>query len=712
MNETENAESRAALRQARRANLARCLRPRRIAFVGGGHLERCIQTCRDMGFDGAIDVVNPVRGHLGGIACAPSIGALAQAPDAAFVALSRERSIAAIAELAAAGAGGAVCHVAGFAELGGEHRQAQDALAQAAGTLAVIGPNCMGFFNAFDRLALWGEYTPVETVDGGGVALISQSGAFLYGIAAVEQAYPMGYGISVGNQAVIDTTDLIDAALDDPRVRVIGLYIEGLPDTALLARALARAVAQAVPVVLLRGGGTPAAAERSLSHTGNLALPNDFWQALIERYGVIRVASPKQLIETTKLLAVAGAPAGPRIFVGTYSGAAGTLLAEQAPERGLELTPVAPDNAAAIRPTLPEIITISNPLDLNLPWKSDSGVSMDDGASIARCLADASRGTTDALVFMFDVPRRGSGGDEPWLATFDALIALKAMTGLPTIASGLLPEGIEAHHRRRLQSAGVAATMGFSETLDALGHAAAWSGRQRALADDPPRPPGQHGAPSGARACDEWTSKQMLVAYGLAFPAGWCGAAEDAAAAAGALGYPVAVKLVSTTLLHKNRVGGVRLGIGDAQGVADAVAAIARDVERHAPGYGAATVLVERMVAAPVAEVLIGIKRHAQLGLALVIGRGGVAVEQLRDYALVLLPASGRELESAIARLLLPAACMPALIRAARAVEAFALDHGGSLVELDVNPVLVCADGSAVAADALVVLGTDEKEEP
>lgn len=696
------------LRAARRANLARCLRPRRIAFIGGRHLERCIAMCRDMGFDGTIDVVNPRYPELAGVACAPSIEALAAAPDAAFVALSRERSIEAMATLAAIGAGGAVCHVAGFGELGGEHRGLQDRLAEAAGPLAVIGPNCMGMINGFDRLALWGEYNPMAPVAGRGVALISQSGAFLFGVASVEQAYPLGYGISAGNQAVIDSADLIDAVLDDDRVAAVGLYAEGLTDGPALADAFAKALAQNVPVVLLRGGGTAAAAERSLSHTGNLAVPNDFWQALVDRYGLIRVTSPKQLVETTKLFAVAGAPAGNRLFVATYSGAAGTLLAEQAPERGLELTPMSEANVAAVRPTLPEIITVANPLDLNLPWHSDEGVSMDDAGSIARCLADASRGTADTLAFLFDVPRRGGGGDTPWLPTIEALKLLRRESAVPVIAGSLLPEGLEPHVREELLAAGIAPMMGFTETLDALGHAVAWAAMRTRLAADPPSPLARAPKPHGGAALDEPAGKALLARYGLAVPEGRVAAPGDAAEAAFTLGFPVAVKLVSDTLLHKNRVGGVRLGLGSGAAVDQAVAAMARDVEAAAPGHGLERVLVERMIGRPVAELLIGVKRHAELGLALVIGRGGLAVETLRHYRLVLLPASTREIADALTPLGLEPDARPAVEAAVRAIERFALDQAARLVELDVNPLIVTADGKAVAADALVVLGEEE----
>ena len=215
--------------------------------------------------------------------------------------------------------------------------------------MAIVGPNSMGVINNFDGVAIWPDLNDLEAVRGPGVAIISQSGAILFGITNTERAYPMGYALSIGNQAVVDAADAIDTVLDDERVRVVGLYLEGLSDGVALGEALARANRQDVPVVLLRGGGTPAAAERALSHTGKLAVPNDFWQALIDRYALVSVRSPKQLVETTKLLAVAGVPAGPRVFVTTYSGAACTLVAEQAPEGGLELPPVPPANLERVR---------------------------------------------------------------------------------------------------------------------------------------------------------------------------------------------------------------------------------------------------------------------------------------------------------------------------------------------------------------------------
>lgn len=698
------------LRARRRANLKRLLNPQQIAFVGGRHLENCIGLCRRAGYAGEIHVVNPNRPEIADIACAPSIDALPEAPDAAFVALSPSRSIDAMAALARIGAGGAVCHAAGFGELGGAHRDLQQDLAAAAGGLAMVGPNCMGVINAFDRVALWGADGHFQPVDGTGVALISQSGAFLYGIVNTERAYPMGYALSLGNQAGIDTADALDGVLDDERVRVVGLYCEGLTDGIALGDTLAKALERGVPVVLLASGGVPAAAERAVSHTGNLAVPRDFWRALADRYGLIEVTTLKQLVETTKFLAVASAPRGRRLFVATHSGGAGSMIAEQAPARGLELPPVAPSNHDRVRPTLPDVITVSNPLDFNLPWRSESGVSLEDAGSIAQCLIDVSDGDADAIAMIVDIPRGSEGFEEPWLPTLEAMIEVHQRTGLPTVVSGLLPEGIEPHLRERLQAHGVAALMGVTETIEALAGAALYAEARRALVESAPVSLLTPGSDGPTRTLDEWASKERLARYGLALPPRWAGSAEAAPKAAAEIGFPVAVKILDTGIAHKSKLGGVRLNLQNQIEVSEAIARIRSDIAAVKSDAPIDRFLVERMAQAPTIELILGIKRHAELGLALLIGRGGVDAEIHRDYTLILLPASDRALSRALDRLRIQGLAPDArqsVLDAMRAVASFAGDHAAALVELDVNPLLVLENGSAIAVDALLVLSDD-----
>ena len=189
---------------ARRENLKRLLKPRHIAFVGGKAVEDCINATRKSGFTGDIWVVHPKYEELAGIACVPSLADLSEPPDAALIAVSRERTVDVVAELNAMGAGGAVSIVGEFAETGEAGAALQARLIETAGDLALVGPNCLGLMNMFDRAAVWGGDNVFEPVNGDGVALISQSGYVAYSITNVEEALPLGYAISMGNQAVLN----------------------------------------------------------------------------------------------------------------------------------------------------------------------------------------------------------------------------------------------------------------------------------------------------------------------------------------------------------------------------------------------------------------------------------------------------------------------------------------------------------------------------
>ena len=215
-----------------------------------------------------------------------------------------------------------------------------------------------------------------------------------------------------------------------------------------------------------------------------------------------------------------------------------------------------------MRPTLPDVITISNPLDLNLPWRSDGGVSLDDAGSLAQCLIDVSDGNADAIAMLLDIPRGREGFEEPWLPTLEAMGEVRRRTGLPTVASGLLPEGIEPHLRKQLQARGVAGLMGVPETIEALAGAVRYDEARRALGEDPPRALLAPGKAGPTRTLDEAESKDLLAPYGLALPPRWAGTADEAPGAAAQIGFPVAVKVLDGGIAHKSRIGGVHLNLG------------------------------------------------------------------------------------------------------------------------------------------------------
>ncbi|MCP4387570.1 MAG: acetate--CoA ligase family protein [Gammaproteobacteria bacterium] len=698
----------------KRDNLKRLLRPRHIAYIGGSQVTGPLAASQTAGFDGEIWVVNPVRDEIGGIQTCARIEDLPQAPDAALIALSPERSIEAVAALAEIGAGGAVCMAAGFAELGDSGADLQQQLQQAAGDLAVVGPNCMGILNLFDGAAVWGSGDHIEHPGNRGAAIISQSGAFLYGITNVEQGFPLGYAISTGNQAVIDMADCIEAVIDDERVRAIGIYLEGLDNGAALGQACWHALEKGIAVIAMKGGDTAAEAV-AISHTSAMVVERDLWQAFSQRYGLVAVATPKALVEALKLLTIGGIPRGNRVSAITYSGGLNSLIVAQAPDFGLELNPPTDDNADKLRAQLPEVVPVANPLDLNLPWSSKTGISLQDGPQIADCLTGMAAEVADMAVMFLDVPRPDElGSDRDWYPSMEAMAKVNQQLDIPCAVAGILPEGLVPELRHHLIGLGIAPLLGFSDAMAALSVAARVGEIQRDKVGGE-RPVDlltcldNTKSDAGARMLDEAESKTELARYHLR-TTDFCVVGPDQAAnVAGEIGFPVALKLLSNRISHKAKMGGVRLSLDSETAVEAAVTDIIAAAKNHSD-LRVDRLLVERMIEDPRSEYIIGIKHQPALGLALMIGRGGVSAEELNHHVTVLLPLIESDLIAAMADigLAVSAPGYASMLEAIKAVAAYAMDNHRRLSSLDVNPVIVTAEGDAIAADGLIVL-TEEK---
>ena len=455
-------------------------------------------------------------------------------------------------------------------------------------------------------------------------------------------------------------------------------------------------------------------AQPALSHTGNLTVPGDYWQAFTERYGLIEVKSPKALVESLKLLHVAGPPRGRRLVVTTLSGAAATLIVEKASALGLELPAPSTQNRARLSDVLPKEVTITNPLDLAIPYQSRTGVSIEDSGSITQCLLDLAGGQADLIAFFLDIPRSGQGLEERWLVIIEAMIRLRQLSSLPCVVASILPEGLEESIRIRLTEGGVAPLLGLEDALTAIAvcaHYGAARGDAETSVGGFPHLPllRSNHEPTNVRPLDEWDSKSRLAKFGLPVPEGWVGPAEATPEAAAVVGFPVAVKILSAQLPHKSRVGGVKLNLQDKAEVKKAVAEIGHAISTHVPELVDLQFLVEPMVQDGVGEILLGVKRHPELGLALVIGHGGAKVEKLRNYTTLLLPLAEGSLDKSFAKLCiirdleLDKPGIEALKGAARAVAGFAETHFDILTELDVNPLIVRRDGSVMAVDACIV---------
>ena len=306
------------------------LAPRSIAIVGGAPAERVVRQCLKLGFDGPIWPVHPKRRELAGVACLPSLDALPGVPDAVFLGVNRHATVEAMGVLRAMGAGSAVCYGSGFAELGAVDLQSE--LLEAAGDVPFLGPNCYGFVNTFDRVALWPDEHGMHRL-AQGVAIVSQSGNVAVNLTFQQRGLRLGTMVSVGNQASVGMEDCIDAFLDDPRITTIGLFLEAVRDPQHFATAAQRAHSQGVPIVALQTGRSTAGAEIAMSHTGSMAGRAAAYDALFARYGVATVTTPAEMLETLKLLDNGGRLSGPRMVSMSCSGGEASLVADRVRRR-------------------------------------------------------------------------------------------------------------------------------------------------------------------------------------------------------------------------------------------------------------------------------------------------------------------------------------------------------------------------------------------
>lgn len=679
---------------APRSALERLLHPRSIAVIGGNWAAKVIQQCERIGFDGPIWAVNKSRENLAGRPCFMDLEHLPDAPDVAFVAIPPDPSVEAIRYLAARDAGSVVCFASGFAETGAAGAERQKRLVEAAGSMPVLGPNCYGYLNYLHGAALWPDVHGGVRVESG-VGMILQSGNMAVNVTMQDRSLPMACVFSVGNQAVTGMPHLIEAMAKDPRITAIGLHIEGISDVGAFSRAAVVAAEHRTPIVALKTGRSDQGARIALSHTSSLAGSDAAMDALLRRLGIARVETLPQFLETLKFLHVHPSLPGNRIVSMSCSGGEAALAADMAERIGLETPPFAPDRQAVLEAVLGEKVAVGNPLDYHTYiWE-------DEPALIA-CYTEALRADVDAGILIFDYPKPGSGDETGWILGEAALKAAFRATGRPAVVCASIPESLPESARERLLADGIVPAQGLEEALLAI-RAAADIGRawRRGVV-----PPAVSGPLDGSAAVlDEWRSKRLLARFGLTVPDGSLVSTEaEAVAAAEALGYPVAVKAVSDRLAHKSEVGGVRIGLMDGDAVSDAAAHMLTLTDR---------ILVERMVTDAVAELIVGVDRDPTVGPLLMIGAGGVLAELLRDTAVLLLPASRAEVETALDGLKVaalldgwrgrPKGDRAALVDAVLAVARFAEDHVDRLHELDVNPLMVRPEGhGVVAADAVI----------
>jgi acyl-CoA synthetase (NDP forming) len=578
--------------------------------------------------------------------------------------------------------------------------------------MAVVGPNCYGLVNYVSHGSIWPALYPLLQTSRG-AAVISQSGNVTGHLVSNGRSVPYSYLISAGNQAVLGFEDYIDYLIDDPHVSCLGLFMEGIRDVPAFAQAALRARARRIPVIVCRSGRSELGAVMAASHTSSLAGQNEYYQALFARLGVIETDTVPQFLEMLKLASIAAPVTGDRITVFSSSGGDNGLAADYCSFAGLQLPQPDAHQKSVIRPTLPDFGHVSNPLDFTAGyWGSEE--------LLTPMFTTMLQGEYDAAMLVIDYPPVGSPyKDKSAHQAMDrALATAGRVTGKPVFHASVNTESIPPEDAQALIAAGIVPLQGLHDAAAVVAKWARYCGMitrdevQNAGALTSEVPFAVAALPGTGVPVNEADAKQRLSGYGLSVPDGSILTLETMARLPETFAAPMVLKVLHDRLAHKTEVGGVALGIRSRSEALAAAERMLASVRQYDASIALETFLMEPMQPAPVAELIVGVKRDLLFGLVLVIGAGGIFVELLKDATPLLLPVSRNDVEAALRGLksfaLLegfrgkPKVDLEPVIDAIMAIAAYAGDNRHTLLELDVNPLMLGPD-RAVAVDALIV---------
>ncbi len=713
------------LEQAKR-QVAALTRPRNVVLVGatdraGSWASRVWANLSHYGNDRPIHLINPNRKEIWGRPCYPGIAALPEPPDHLAILVPASGVNALLREAAAAGARSATIFSAGFGEAGdaeGAARKRELAAIIAATGLAVSGPNCMGNVCGRSRLVTLSDHRPLH-VAAGPVAMVGQSGGVMIFTNTVleERGHGVGYVITSGNEIGLSVADYIAFFADDPDVRVILCYIEAVADVRRFKAACRLALAAGKPVIAYKLGVSEAGQRAAMAHTGSLAGSAEVFDAVTAELGVIRTDTLDDAIELVELLLHTGVPRGRRLGAITLSGAYRGLLLDAAAKNRLDFPPLAPETDASLRKLLSVGSLVSNPLDGGFGVLS----SLD---TYLACIAALDRDPNiDMLLLQEELPRvPGADRTESYLRGAEAYVTAHATKKVAFVS--VLSHG-QTDYSRALH-AGLPHLSFLNESnkalriidrairRDELARAAdpgavaaapdqAALARLRALARDQAAP----------FALSEAQSKDLVRLYGIATPREILATSpEIAAQTAGEIGFPVVLKVVSASVPHKSDVGGVAIGLNNADEVRAAWDRVVDNLRRHGVVQPIDGMLVCQQVEGGV-ELALGLHRDPEMGLVVMAGSGGVLLELVKDVAFASAPlslAKARALiaETRAARLLAgyrgaPACDLDAVAAALVALGRIAVDLEDIIQSIDLNPFVALPAGG-LALDALVVL--------
>jgi len=680
-----------------KSNLHRLISPKSIAVVGNRGANFAIRESLKLGYSHQIWAVHPYLESLEGIKCFKDIKDLPEVPDATFIAVNAESAIEVVSDLKSMGGGGAVLYASGFGEVGAEGLMRNQQLVKAASGMPLIGPNCYGFINSLDGIALWPDVHGCEPVSEG-VAIITQSGNIGLNMTMQSSGLPIAYMFTLGNQTNTNIADIIHAMLDDSRVNAIGLHIEGISDIKSFDIAAKRALMMKIPIITIKSGKTKASAKIALSHTSSLTGSDELYNALFERLGIARVETVPEFLETLKLINVLGVIEHGGVASMSCSGGEAGMMADLIDGLEINFPSLTSSHKAKVKKTLNDYVEVDNPLDYHtFIWG--------DRKRTSECFSAMMSGQFAATMLLLDWPKSKESEQKDWDATLFALSDALSGTNEKAIVLASMADCMPKRIIEECLSLGIAPMVGLDVCLKALNHSYK-IGRAFSSNSSPDlevlRNSSEH---KSKQQLTEYQGKQLLKKYGVTIPMGCLVEnVTEAIKAAEEISFPVTLKVSGAKLAHKTELNGVRLNIQNVKTLKEAC----DDLFKISP-----ELLIEKMIESPICELIIGMDYDPTFGKHIIVGGGGVFVELLQDSSVLILPVSREDIRQALSNLkvfkLLEGyrggmkGDIEAVIDSVMSV--IELIRTNAVEELDINPLLVLKGSEGVvAADTLIKL--------
>ncbi len=694
------------------ASLLPLVRPRSVALIGASpdltrYPGKVLFNLQRFGFSGAIHAITPRHEEIRGLRCLADVSEVVGGADVALILLAASNVPRALQQAIDAGCRSAIVFSAGMGEASDVGRALQTDVSRIAHQhgVRVLGPNCLGCVNVADRIVLSGAAgVQRDNLIDGAIGIAAQSGGIMGSM--LDRAWAQGIGISytfsTGNEADITLADCIDFMVDDPRTRVVCLFIEAVRDVDRFRGACERAAAANKPILALKVGRSERSSRAALSHTGAMVGDYRAYAAWFRRLGVVEVEDLDDLFLTANLLVKLPLPKGDRVAIACISGGLAALGADLCNDLDIPLADLQPETLARIREMQAGFGDALNPLDI-----TGHVVSRENWWMVRRIqemiLADPN---VDLLAFGQPASQfaEESSADIIGLISVAEKPVVEFWTGHVSIAAAL----------KNLRDVGIPVfeqTAQCFRAIAAILRVAAFTRSRAAALSSPAKNLDRERQEraiallrQGGKTLTEHTGKSLLALYGIQSPPEEVvGNRDDAIAAAHRFGSPVAVKAHRADLLHKSDCDAVRLNV-DAAGIGEAFDVVTRNGQ-------SSEALIAPMIP-PGPELILGLARDPHVGLLLMMGAGGVLVEILDDVALAVPPLWPGEAQSLLQRLrsqkLLdgvrgkPPCDRAAVIRAVEGLSQLVVEVGELIEQVDINP-LICTPDGTWAADALVV---------